>query len=324
MALEKPFLDKPGASRRDAWICGGGRQPYGQVSALKYLHAGRGKSQCWLMASWASAAISCCFPCYQPVACVGVWGQVMGKQRLGLGPSLFLPASAGSPALPPSLWGRLTQARRCAASRLDEALEGPAAWCWQRPEAGPGRLACSRSPGISGWCSWLPRRAAGSPYPFLGRLPLVVRRGGRTGMLHPLSAAPARHSVAEASSSGAGTIRSEMLQHSAQGGGSPYMRVEGNFLVRVLREPTRNGALLDLLSVNREGLVSEAVIGDCLSHSDREVVEFQIGGGKRKTVSKTSTPGPGRADSGLLKEHGRTTEMPSATAGRKLVWPKLH
>lgn len=37
------FLDKPGASRQDAWMCGGGRQLYGQVSALNYLHAGRGK-----------------------------------------------------------------------------------------------------------------------------------------------------------------------------------------------------------------------------------------------------------------------------------------
>lgn len=58
------FLDKPGASRQDAWMCGDGRQLYGQVSALNYLHTGCEKSQCWQMAHWASAAISCYLPFY--------------------------------------------------------------------------------------------------------------------------------------------------------------------------------------------------------------------------------------------------------------------
>jgi len=38
--------------------------------------------------------------------------------------------------------------------------------------------------------------------------------------------------------------------------------IEDNFLVQVLRELTRKGALLDLLFVNRVGLVGEVVIGD--------------------------------------------------------------
>lgn len=44
------FLDKTDASRWDAWMCGGGGQLYGQVSSLDHLHAGCGKSQCWLRA----------------------------------------------------------------------------------------------------------------------------------------------------------------------------------------------------------------------------------------------------------------------------------
>ena len=78
---------------------------------------------------------------------------------------------------------------------------------------------------------------------------------------------------------------------------------EYNFLAQVLREPTRKGALLDLVFVNREGLMGEVVIGGCLGHSDHEVVEFQIiGDDRRKTASKTSTLDMGRADFGLLKE----------------------
>ena len=72
--------------------------------------------------------------------------------------------------------------------------------------------------------------------------------------------------------------------------------------MQVLREPTRKGALLDLLFVNREGLVGEVVIGGCLGHSNHAVAEFQIIGNRRKTASKTSTLDMGRADFGLLKE----------------------
>ena len=61
--------------------------------------------------------------------------------------------------------------------------------------------------------------------------------------------------------------------------------LDDNFLVQVQREPTRKGALLDLLLVNREGLVSEVAIGGHLGHSDHEAVKFKIFGDRRKTVS---------------------------------------
>ncbi|GAB0204012.1 mitochondrial enolase superfamily member 1 [Grus japonensis] len=65
--------------------------------------------------------------------------------------------------------------------------------------------------------------------------------------------------------------------------------LDDKFLVQVLKEPMRKGALLDLLLVNREGLVGEVAIGGRLGHSDHEVVEFKIFGDRRKTAPKTST-----------------------------------
>lgn len=52
--------------------------------------------------------------------------------------------------------------------------------------------------------------------------------------------------------------------------------LDDDFLVQVLRELIRKGALLDLFLVNREGLVDEAAIGRHLGHSDRELVEFNF------------------------------------------------
>ena len=43
-----------------------------------------------------------------------------------------------------------------------------------------------------------------------------------------------------------------------------------------MREPTREGALLDLLFVNREGLVDDVAVGGRLGHSDHEIMEFSI------------------------------------------------
>lgn len=40
--------------------------------------------------------------------------------------------------------------------------------------------------------------------------------------------------------------------------------LDENFLVRVLRELRRKGVLLDVLLVNRGGLVDEMLVGGCL------------------------------------------------------------
>ena len=52
--------------------------------------------------------------------------------------------------------------------------------------------------------------------------------------------------------------------------------LDDNFLVQVLREPTRKGAFLDLLLENREGPVGDVAIGGRLSHRDHEAVEFKL------------------------------------------------
>ncbi|GAB0202528.1 mitochondrial enolase superfamily member 1 [Grus japonensis] len=88
--------------------------------------------------------------------------------------------------------------------------------------------------------------------------------------------------------------------------------LDDNFLVQVLKEPTRKGALLDLLLMNREGLLGEMAIGGCLGHSDHEVVEFKIFGDRRKTATKTSTLDMGRADFRLLRE--LVSQVPWETA----------
>ena len=44
--------------------------------------------------------------------------------------------------------------------------------------------------------------------------------------------------------------------------------VEENFLTQLVREPTTEGAPLDLLFVNREGLVGDVMVGGCLGHSE--------------------------------------------------------
>ncbi|GAB0177896.1 hypothetical protein GRJ2_000254900 [Grus japonensis] len=88
--------------------------------------------------------------------------------------------------------------------------------------------------------------------------------------------------------------------------------LDDNFLVQLLKELTRKGALLDLLLMNREGLMGELAIGGCLGHSDHEVVEFKIFGDRRKTDTKTSTLDMRRADFRLLRE--LVSQVPWETA----------
>ena len=52
--------------------------------------------------------------------------------------------------------------------------------------------------------------------------------------------------------------------------------VADNFLTQLVSEPTREGALLDLLFVNREGLVGDVAVRGRLGHSDHEIIEFSI------------------------------------------------
>lgn len=44
--------------------------------------------------------------------------------------------------------------------------------------------------------------------------------------------------------------------------------------MQVVREPPKEGAPLDLLFANREGLVDGVMVGECLGHSNHRVIEF--------------------------------------------------
>ncbi|KAK4806242.1 LOW QUALITY PROTEIN: hypothetical protein QYF61_013386 [Mycteria americana] len=78
-------------------------------------------------------------------------------------------------------------------------------------------------------------------------------------------------------------------------------RVADNFLTQLVREPTREGAPLDLLFANREGLVGDVMVAGCLGHSDHEMIEFLILGELRRGVSRTAPLDFPRADFGLFR-----------------------
>jgi len=51
-------------------------------------------------------------------------------------------------------------------------------------------------------------------------------------------------------------------------------------------EPTREGALLDLLFANREGLVGDVMDEGQLGHSDHEMIDFSILGEVRRGLAE--------------------------------------
>ncbi|KAK4821440.1 hypothetical protein QYF61_020023 [Mycteria americana] len=78
--------------------------------------------------------------------------------------------------------------------------------------------------------------------------------------------------------------------------------VADNFLTQLVSEPTREGASLDLLFTNREGLVSHVMVGGRLGQSDHEMIDFSILGKVRRGVSRTATLDFWRADFGLFRK----------------------
>ena len=76
--------------------------------------------------------------------------------------------------------------------------------------------------------------------------------------------------------------------------------MEDNFLTQLVSEPTGDGALTDLLLVNRR-LVGEVKVGGHLGPNNHELTEFSILGKVRRVVSRTATHEFQRADFGLLR-----------------------
>jgi len=75
-----------------------------------------------------------------------------------------------------------------------------------------------------------------------------------------------------------------------------------NFLIQVVEEPTRKGALLDLVLTNKEGLAEDMKAGGRLGCSDPEMVEFRILHGGSRAISRIKTLDFRRANFGLFKE----------------------
>ena len=73
------------------------------------------------------------------------------------------------------------------------------------------------------------------------------------------------------------------------------------FLTQLVQEPTKGGALLDLLFTNSEGLVGDVKAGDCLGQSDHKILEFSVLGDVRSVTSKTALLNFQRADFDLFR-----------------------
>ncbi|GAB0209462.1 mitochondrial enolase superfamily member 1 [Grus japonensis] len=78
--------------------------------------------------------------------------------------------------------------------------------------------------------------------------------------------------------------------------------IDDNFLLQVIEEPTRRGAMLDLLLTNKEGLVGDVKLKGSLGCSDHEMVEFRILRAARRAHSKLTTLDLRRADFGLFRD----------------------
>ncbi|KAK4818602.1 hypothetical protein QYF61_015464 [Mycteria americana] len=93
-------------------------------------------------------------------------------------------------------------------------------------------------------------------------------------------------------------------------------RVADNFLTQLVSEPTREGAPLDLLFTDREGLVSHVMAGGCLGQSDHKMIEFLIRGEAARGVSKTATLDFWRADFGLFRRLVERVPWEAALMGK--------
>ena len=66
--------------------------------------------------------------------------------------------------------------------------------------------------------------------------------------------------------------------------------VGDNFLTQLVKEPTRGSKILDLLFVNREGLVGDVKVGGRLRHSDHKMLDFSVLVESQRGVSRKPKP----------------------------------
>ncbi|GAB0208867.1 mitochondrial enolase superfamily member 1 [Grus japonensis] len=92
--------------------------------------------------------------------------------------------------------------------------------------------------------------------------------------------------------------------------------VDDNCLLQVIEEPTRRGAMLDLILTNKEGLVGDVKLKGSLGCSDHEMVEFRILRAARRACSKLTTLDFRRADFGLFWDLLGSVPWDKALEGR--------
>jgi len=78
--------------------------------------------------------------------------------------------------------------------------------------------------------------------------------------------------------------------------------IDDSFLLHVIEEPTRRGAMLDLVLTNKEGLVRNVKLKGTLGCSGHKMVELRILRATRRAHSKLTTLDFGRADFGILRD----------------------
>ncbi|GAB0203750.1 hypothetical protein GRJ2_002840600 [Grus japonensis] len=79
--------------------------------------------------------------------------------------------------------------------------------------------------------------------------------------------------------------------------------IDGNFvLLQMIEEPTRRGAMLDLVLTNKEGLVGDVKLKGSLGCSDHEMVEIKILMAARRVCSTLTTLDFRRAGFGLFRD----------------------
>ncbi|GAB0179239.1 hypothetical protein GRJ2_000389200 [Grus japonensis] len=93
--------------------------------------------------------------------------------------------------------------------------------------------------------------------------------------------------------------------------------IDDNFLLQVIEEPTRRGAMLDLIFTNKEGLVGDVKLKGSLGCSDHKMVEFTILRAARRAHSKLTTLDFRRADFGLFRDLLGRVPWDKALEGRE-------
>ncbi|GAB0204363.1 hypothetical protein GRJ2_002901900 [Grus japonensis] len=78
--------------------------------------------------------------------------------------------------------------------------------------------------------------------------------------------------------------------------------IDDNFLLQVIEEPTRRGAVLDLVLTKKEGLVGNVKLKGSLGCSDQQVVELKIHRAVRRAQSRLTTLDFRRADFGFFRD----------------------